>query len=445
MAATYSWRGERQGPQRKRRSGSALIWLWGAVAVSAALLAHLVFLVFADQITLTLGLARQKVLETDYFNLQRVVVEDEPTYVSPLPEEQAPAPPDSAKQLLDELAALEELPDETELDIRVDVEQPDLSVKMTIPALDGDALASALDEIKGPEVTADLKELGSANSLLKESQNGRVIIDSGLALADEFDPDELTREMARKGLDALSKDGIPEGYTSLDELLALPGNSLEGQKGMIGSDLLFEFNSAQLRDSARLSLMKVAMLIDRNPDMFCWIEGHTDTIGSDEANLDLSRRRAQSVKDWLTAALGITSEKIKVIPRGEAEPLVEAGDQNAQALNRRVEVKMRKSAPRPKPQLIAAKPVLVKPQRPAPRAIPVEEPPATPEPEPEEVLTTDSPEVTQEDPFESAPPPIKAVAVDPDELEPEPVPIPALPAEPVEIPRPPLIAVPVQE
>ena len=65
---------------------------------------------------------------------------------------------------------------------------------------------------------------------------------------------------------------------------------------MLPSDLLFEFNSAELRESAKVGLMKLALLMDRNPNLYCWIEGHTDLVGGDDFNLDLSIRRAEAVQ-----------------------------------------------------------------------------------------------------------------------------------------------------
>jgi hypothetical protein len=179
--------------------------------------------------------------------------------------------------------------------------------------------------------------------------------------------------------------------------------------------LLFEFNSDQLRESAKIGLMKLGLLIDRNPDMFCWIEGHTDLIGGEQSNLELSRRRAQAVKSYLVDSLRMDGAKIITRGFGKSQPIIPGGTADEQAPNRRVEIRMRKEPPPPETT------------PPPPRAEPVEEEPPPPR-------ATEVPE----EPDEPAPPaePVipRAEPVGPDELdEPEEPPAPVIPrAEPVD-------------
>ena len=114
---------------------------------------------------------------------------------------------------------------------------------------------------------------------------------------------------------------------------------------MLPSDLLFEYNSAELRESARVGLMKLALLIERNPGLYCWIEGNTDLFGGDAFNLDLSRRRAEAVKTYLVRGLRLDGGKIITRGYGKMRPLVASGTVEQQALNRRVEIKLRKTQP----------------------------------------------------------------------------------------------------
>jgi len=122
---------------------------------------------------------------------------------------------------------------------------------------------------------------------------------------------------------------------------------LQRNKASIGSDLLFAYNESTLRDDARITLLTVAQLIDRNPGMYCWVEGHTDTFGGDEFNNALSAKRGQAVKDWLVKALQLDSKFIVVRPFGKSSPIVPEGDRDVQAPNRRVDIKMRKTPPLP--------------------------------------------------------------------------------------------------
>jgi outer membrane protein OmpA-like peptidoglycan-associated protein len=65
--------------------------------------------------------------------------------------------------------------------------------------------------------------------------------------------------------------------------------------------------------------------------------GHTDADGNDAANLDLSKRRAASVKNELVKAFGIDGSRIETDGKGEAQPVAPNDTPSNKALNRRVE------------------------------------------------------------------------------------------------------------
>jgi OOP family OmpA-OmpF porin len=123
--------------------------------------------------------------------------------------------------------------------------------------------------------------------------------------------------------------------------------------------------------------MTVAMLIDRNPDMYCLVEGHTDLFGPEEFNSKLSGKRGQAVKDWLVNALQLSPERILVRPFGKSEPVILEGSIEEQGPNRRVDIKMRKTLPESLRVLVKpGKAIVVEDDEDRiPRAIPVEEVP----------------------------------------------------------------------
>lgn len=133
-------------------------------------------------------------------------------------------------------------------------------------------------------------------------------------------------------------DLIPDGYAGLDEVLGMKGEGDPGKPIWVPTDVLFEFNSAELRDEARLSLMKLGALIMQRKDSEFILEGHTDLIGDDSYNLALSVNRATAIRDWLLEALRLDPDRIKVEGRGKADPIVLEGTPEEQAPNRRVEV-----------------------------------------------------------------------------------------------------------
>lgn len=116
-----------------------------------------------------------------------------------------------------------------------------------------------------------------------------------------------------------NKKGAP-GFSDLDQLLAQQGPLGSGTKIPMPDDQLFGFDSADLQPSS--ILQKLVTLLKRNPKASFSIEGYTDSIGSDDYNLDLSQRRADSVKQYLVEALGIDPTRIRTRGYGKTKFIV---------------------------------------------------------------------------------------------------------------------------
>lgn len=114
------------------------------------------------------------------------------------------------------------------------------------------------------------------------------------------------------------------------------------QRLIVGTDTLFGFDQDELGPEAEITLNALASQIAANPGEIT-IEGHTDAKGSDAYNLDLSVRRAESVRDWLVEK-GAVPVDVAIRGEGEARPIapntLDDGSDNpdGRALNRRVEV-----------------------------------------------------------------------------------------------------------
>ena len=102
--------------------------------------------------------------------------------------------------------------------------------------------------------------------------------------------------------------------------------------------IYFDFNSSELKPQGRAQLIEMAqaMRSSEHRDRIFMIESHSDTTGPDEYNLDLSRRRAEAVRTFLVSR-GIVLGRLEIEGVGEARPLVLTGNQEEQAINRRVE------------------------------------------------------------------------------------------------------------
>jgi OmpA-OmpF porin, OOP family len=78
-------------------------------------------------------------------------------------------------------------------------------------------------------------------------------------------------------------------------------------------------------------------VLKENADLAVTIVGHTDSDGDDAKNLDLSKRRAASVKGMLTAEFGIAAERMETDGKGETQPTNKNDTPAGKANNRRVE------------------------------------------------------------------------------------------------------------
>ncbi len=135
-----------------------------------------------------------------------------------------------------------------------------------------------------------------------------------------------------------NKKGAP-GFSDLDQLLAQKGPLGSGTKLRMPDDQLFEYDSAALQSSAISQLQKVGTLIKRNPNATFTVEGYTDSFGGPEYNLELSQRRADSVKQYLVEAMRISSAQIEARGFGQTKFRVSPnGSIDEQRENRRVEI-----------------------------------------------------------------------------------------------------------
>lgn len=100
----------------------------------------------------------------------------------------------------------------------------------------------------------------------------------------------------------------------------------------------FESNSARLTADSRGTLDKVAESLKAYPDVKVEVGGHTDSVNTDEYNLDLSQRRAQSVVDFLVGQ-GVNASQLQAKGYGEGSPIATNDTAAGKAKNRRVELK----------------------------------------------------------------------------------------------------------
>lgn len=111
----------------------------------------------------------------------------------------------------------------------------------------------------------------------------------------------------------------------------------EGIKLTFDSQLLFDFGKATVMQANKDDLQKLAATLREYPETKLLIVGHTDAVGSDSFNKNLSRKRAVAVSDQLADA-GISRQRLDTTGMGESEPAATNDTETGRAQNRRVEI-----------------------------------------------------------------------------------------------------------
>lgn len=106
----------------------------------------------------------------------------------------------------------------------------------------------------------------------------------------------------------------------------------------VALDVKFALNSATLTDAAKDTIRRLALAInsDQLAGYHFRVEGHTDATGRPDANMVLSQRRAEAVRDYLVSDLGVAASRLQVVGRGQEDPLDPANPTSG--VNRRVQV-----------------------------------------------------------------------------------------------------------
>ena len=134
---------------------------------------------------------------------------------------------------------------------------------------------------------------------------------------------------------------IKEQFASIENLFARDEArvSREGNRVIVRLvGLTFQSGQADVNPVHRGLLEKVRQAADVFPRSQIVIEGHTDSYGSDEANLALSRRRAEAVSAYLSGALAVQAFRISAVGYGETQPIANNDTAQGRERNRRIDI-----------------------------------------------------------------------------------------------------------
>lgn len=198
---------------------------------------------------------------------------------------------------------------------------------------DGDGVVDRLDECPGTPQGASVNERGCEN----DSDNDGV--------ADSRDRCPGTPAGAKVDQYGCELDSDSDGVVdSMDKCpntakgIPVDASGCELAREFKLEGVNFEFDSAKLTTDSIATLDEAVKTLKRNADDKIEIAGHTDSQGSDQYNLGLSKRRAQAVADYLIAH-GANASNLTVKGYGESKPVADNGSKAGRAANRRVELR----------------------------------------------------------------------------------------------------------
>jgi outer membrane protein OmpA-like peptidoglycan-associated protein len=164
---------------------------------------------------------------------------------------------------------------------------------------------------------------------------------AGALIGNETDNANAAISEQESELDARDRE-IEENRRMLDELRSTGLDVRDTDRGLVVNlpDVLFDFDSANLTRAAYSTTSEIANILKKSK-RHALVEGHTDSIGSDQYNINLSRRRAQSVSQALESD-GVSPARITTRGVGEQDPVASNDTESGRERNRRVEVIIQK-------------------------------------------------------------------------------------------------------
>lgn len=226
--------------------------------------------------------------------------------------------------------------------------QQDLDAKASALERAKQQLASATSEAERARILADIQAKEAA---LANAQADAKTRDAEMARAEAADQ---AREAERARAEAEDQARDAEKARAELALLMKELSELQGQltdRGIVLTigDVLFAFDKADLNASAQNSMDKIAEFLRKKQNRNLLVEGHTDSVGSEEYNQGLSEQRAASVKSALVKR-GIASERIVTIGYSKKYPLASNDTAAGKQQNRRVEAIILNEGVRPESQ-----------------------------------------------------------------------------------------------
>ena len=162
------------------------------------------------------------------------------------------------------------------------------------------------------------------------------VVSEPTVTAEEEDAEARRLAAERERQEALEKQKLREEGLADEAKARMQREARAARERFLDENIYFEFDKARLLPESKAVLRVKAEWLKANPEALAIIEGHCDERGTNEYNLALGDRRAQSAKTYLVD-LGIAAERLTSISYVEERPLDPGHDEAAWARNRRAQ------------------------------------------------------------------------------------------------------------
>jgi OOP family OmpA-OmpF porin len=203
-------------------------------------------------------------------------------------------------------------------------------------------IQAKVDQV-GEQTTQNSSQIQDTRNQVKQvddrAQSGISAAQERAATADQHAGEAMNSAKAAdaKAVQAgQTADQAMQGVSSLRSVIA----NIDDYKMATSATVPFKFNAYKLTDEAKADLDKLAGDVKNNKRFFIAVEGFTDSVGTNQYNEELSRKRADAVVNYLVSKHDIPIYRIHMIGLGKDKPVDEGRGREARAKNRRVEVKV---------------------------------------------------------------------------------------------------------
>ena len=204
-------------------------------------------------------------------------------------------------------------------------------------------IATAQEIAKQKQAEADVANAGRQRDEIRleartaEANQARSAADKARMSAEEAKAQADAARMQAEAATNSARDEQAKNAALQQQLADLQAKQTERGLVVTLSDVLFNVDRAELSAEGMRTAQKLADVLLQEPQNAVLIEGFTDSTGSSSHNMELSQRRAESVRNALIG-LGVKADKIATRGYGEAFPVASNNDAGSRQLNRRVEI-----------------------------------------------------------------------------------------------------------